>query len=113
MQYTPVDTHGRTTTKRSKSAERLIHSDRSEAPSVARSRSSERMLSQSSHHTHGRLPRSEPRQAHHVSSRSPDTQVAPTKSDGCDRSLSRRSHRSPERKLERKKSSEKLSRMEP
>jgi hypothetical protein len=114
-----------------KNGERLINSDRREAPSVARSRSSERMLSQSSHHTHeryaperkisrtksDRLPRSEHRQAHHVlsrsSRRSPERQVARTKSYDCDRSLSRSSDRSSERKLERNKSSKNLSRMAP
>jgi hypothetical protein len=127
MQYTAVDTpHEREKTKRSKSAERLINSDRRDAPSVARSRSSERMmLSQSSHQTYAperkipsrtksdMLARSEHRQANHVSRRSPERRVARTKSYGCERSVSGSSHRSSEKKLERKKSSEKLSRMEP
>jgi hypothetical protein len=89
-------------------------------PSVARLRSSERMPPQSSHHTHERkisrtksdqLPRSEHHQAHQVlsrsSRRSQERQVARTKLDSCDR------QRSGGGKLERKKSSEKLSRMEP
>jgi hypothetical protein len=113
-----------------KSAGRLINADRREAPSGARS-SSERMLSQSPHHTHERYAperkisrtksdrslRSKHPLARHVSSRSsrrsPERQVARTKSYGCDRSLSRSSDRSSERKLERNKSSEKFTRMEP